>query len=175
MTHLRRDPATGKVELIRDGDPVAKAAEVLEAPDAPVVKAIDEQQYLLCVAWEPGKQDRIAKGVDGARDFMTEVEVEKAAWNLLGKHRGGVAGVAHASYFNPGIDDEHAIVVESYVYRGPDWSLTNTAGEDVVIKSGTWLVGLQCDDEAWGLYKAGRVTGVSVQGQAKRRTMRSPA
>jgi hypothetical protein len=172
VTHLRRDPATGHYELVGD-EPVAKSALEPEPLPVEVVKETAEQRYLLCVAWEPGKQDRIAKGVDGARDFMNEAEVEQAAWRLIAKHRGGVAGVAHASYFNPGLEDEHAVVVESYVYRGPDWALTNTGGEDVVIKSGTWLVGLQCDDYAWGLYKTGRVTGVSTQGAAKRRTVRS--
>lgn len=169
MTHLRRNPETGTWDVITDD--VAKDTSPGELVS--VVKAVTEQKYLLCVAWEPGKQDRIAKGVDGARDFMSEAEVEKAAWGLVAKHKGGQSGLGHASYFTPGLDDDHATVVESYVYRGPDWSLTNTGGDAVVIKSGTWLVGLQCDDLAWDLYKRGQITGASPQGAAIRRTTRS--
>lgn len=180
-THLTRDIATGVFKVVRDdgttvdltdaSTPVAKGD--VDAEVVPVLKANADQQYLLCVAWEPGKHDHIAKGVDGGRDFMTEADVEQAAWGLVAKHAGGASGLGHASFFDPTRTESHAKVVESYVYRGPDWPMKNTAGRDVVIKSGTWLVGLQCDDVAWELYKTGRVTGVSPQGFATRLTPRS--
>jgi hypothetical protein len=63
----------------------------------------------------------------------------------------------------------HADIVESYVYRGPDWDL----GDDVIVKAGDWLIGAILDEPAWQLYKSGRVTGWSPQGSARRITHRS--
>jgi hypothetical protein len=171
MTHLRRDPATGAMLLVRDDEPEPAAKSEPEVVElvADVVKSSSDQQYLLCIAWEPGKDDRIAKGVDGARDFMTAPDVEQAAWRLIAKHAGGQSGLAHASFFDPSRDESHARVVESYIYRGPDWPMTAADGSEVVVKAGAWLVGLECDDVAWAEYKAGRIGGVSVQGRARRR------
>ena len=53
-------------------------------PDpGPVVKSSTEQRYVLGVAYQPGKDDRITTGADGGRDYFTEAELEKAAWSLL--------------------------------------------------------------------------------------------
>ena len=43
----------------------------------------DEQRFVLGIAYMPGKDPRIAKGIDGGRDFFTEAELEKAAWSFL--------------------------------------------------------------------------------------------
>jgi hypothetical protein len=121
-----------------------------------------EQRYLLTVAHQAGPDPRISKGADGARDYFTPEELEKAAWTFLGLgaqiglyHEDGTAG--------------HAEVVESYIYRGPDWTLTAVDGSTQVVKAGDWLVGMICDPVAWRLYKNKMVNGVSVQGAAKRR------
>ena len=123
-----------------------------------------EQRYLLAVAYQPGRDDRITKGADGARDYFTEAELEKAAWRMLDRDTPPVVGLYH-------VDGTcgHARVVESYIYRGPDWSMTAADGSEQVIKSGTWLLGLQCDEMAWRLHKDGHVAGISLQGRAKRR------
>lgn len=123
-----------------------------------------EQRYLLAVAYQPGRDERIAKGVDGGRDFFTEAELEKACWSLLNRDEPPVVGMFHADG-----TVGHARVVESYIYRGPDWELAAVDGSVQVVKSGTWLVGLQCDQVAWEMHKAGQVGGVSLQGVAKRR------
>lgn len=160
---LRRDPISNEFVLVRK-DAAGADVEQLDEP-VEIIKDRTEQQYVLGVAWEPGKQDRITVGRDGGRDFMNEVEVEKAAWRLLAS---GLDGDEVALFHTDGTEG-HARVVESYVYRGPDWSLTNTAGQDVVIKSGTWLVGALLDDPAWHLYKTGRIGGLSTWGTATRR------
>lgn len=121
-----------------------------------------EQRYLLTVAYQPGKDTRIEKGVDGYRDYFTEAELEKAAWSML------QSGAPEVGLWH-GDEVGHAQVVESYIYRGPDWSMTAVDGSTQVIKSGMWLVGLQCDATAWRLYKSGLVNGVSLQGGALRR------
>lgn len=125
---------------------------------------MDEQRYLLAVAYQPGPDDRITKGKDGGRDFFTDAELEKAAWSLLQRDEVPEVGLFH-------LDGTvgHADVVESYIYRGPEWVLKAADGSEQVVKSGMWLVGLICDEVAWDLYKSGRVGGVSLQGRAKRR------
>ena len=118
-----------------------------------------EQRYVLGIAYQAGVDERIAKGLDGARDYFTPAELEKAAWSYLGEG-GRQIGLQH-------MDGTlgQGRVVESYVYRGPDWPI----GDDVVVKSGDWLVGAILDESAWQLYKAGKITGFSPQGVAKRR------
>lgn len=118
-----------------------------------------EQRYVLGIAYQAGPQDRIEKGADGARDMFTPAELEKACWSFLGDG-GQQIGLYHADG-----TAGHARVVESYIYRGPDWQLD----QGVVVKSGDWLVGAILDDPAWALWKAGRITGFSPQGVAKRR------
>jgi hypothetical protein len=60
--------------------------------------------------------------------------------------------------------DGDATVVESYIYRGPDWQ----AADDTVIKAGDWLLGTVWDEHGWQLVKAGLVNGWSPEGGAHR-------
>jgi hypothetical protein len=125
-------------------------------PDTP-------QRYVLGVAYQAGPDPRIKRGADGGRDYFTAEELEKAAWSFL--RNGPSVGLFHGPESTVG----HADVVESYVYRGPDWALN----ENVIVKNGDWLIGAILDDVAWDLYKSGRVTGWSPQGSARRITHRS--
>jgi hypothetical protein len=59
------------------------------------------------------------------------------------------------------------VVVESYVYRGPDWQIP---GNDYMVKSGDWLMGVVWDEATWPDIKSGKVNGFSPQGSATRRT-----
>ena len=127
----------------------------------PVLKACAPQRYVLGVAYHAGRRDHIATGVDGARDFFTKAELEKAAWSFIGK--GMTVGLFHADG-----TEGHATVVESYIYRGPDWTLTDTTGQTQVVKAGDWLVGAQLDPVAWDLWTSGRIDGWSPQGRARR-------
>lgn len=123
--------------------------------------ADEPQRYVLGVAYQAGPDPRIKRGADGGRDYFTEAELEKAAWSFL--RNGPQVGLFHADG-----TEGAAEIVESYVYRGPDWDFG-----DVVVKSGDWLVGAILDETAWRLYKSGRVTGWSPQGSARRITHRS--
>ncbi len=128
-----------------------------------VVKGVPgaEQRYVLGIAYQAGPDPRIAKGMDGARDYFTPAELEKAAWEFL--RNGPRVGMFHVD----GTDEDggQATVVESYVYRGPDWDL----GGGTVVKSGDWLVGAILNERAWELQKSGKLTGWSPQGVATRR------
>ena len=121
-----------------------------------------EQRYVLGIAYQAGPDPRIQKGADGHRDFISAEELEKAAWAFLGK---SLVGIYHADG-----TEGHAVVKESYIYRGPDWHITDILGNELVVKSGDWLVGAVLDEVAWDLYKRGLITGWSPQGGAKRRS-----
>ncbi|MEU8920307.1 XkdF-like putative serine protease domain-containing protein [Kitasatospora sp. NPDC048545] len=122
-----------------------------------------EQRYVLGIAYQAGPDPRIQKGADGGRDFFTADELEKAAWSFL-RDGGSQVGLNHVDGTTGA-----ATVVESYVWRGPDWDL----GDGVVVKAGDWLVGAVLDEPAWRLYKSGRITGFSPQGTARRIPNRS--
>lgn len=121
-----------------------------------------EQRYVLGVAYQAGPDPKIQRGMDGGRDYFSAAELEKAAWSFL--KSGAQVGLFHADG-----TEGAATVVESYVWRGPDWDL----GDGTVVKAGDWLVGAILDESAWALYKSGRVTGWSPQGSARRLTNRS--
>ena len=117
---------------------------------------MDEQRYVLGIAYQAGPDPRIDEGKDGGRDYFTPAELEKAAWRFLQAEH--TVGLGHLNG-----TEGSAEVVESYIYRGPDWPM-----DDVIVKSGDWLVGAILDPVAWELFKAGVIDGWSVQGTARR-------
>lgn len=127
-----------------------------------LVKASDERRYTLTVAYPADRAD-VAVAADGHRDFASKAAVEEAAWNYLLKSPN--VGLWHADG-----TDGAGQVVESYVYRGPDWPLDIGGIAEYVVKSGDWLLGIVWSPEAWELVKEGKIGGVSMQGSAKRRT-----
>lgn len=127
-----------------------------------VVKADAPRRYTLTVAYPANKPD-VAVAQDGHRDFASESAVEEAAWNYL--HKSPKVGLWHKDGTDGAGD-----VVESYVYRGPDWHLTAADGSEQVIKAGDWLLGIRWTPETWPLVEKGLIGGVSPQGRAKRRT-----
>lgn len=126
----------------------------------------EPQRYVLGIAYQAGRDTRIRKGMDGGRDYFTEAELEKAAFSLL--RNGPQSGLFHADG-----TEGAATIVESYIYRGPNWSVTGPDGTVTVVKAGDWLVGAILSEQAWGLYQRGEVTGWSPQGTARRITRRS--
>ena len=122
-----------------------------------------EQRYVLGIAYQAGPDPRIRRGADGGRDYFTSEELEKAAWGFLQK--GAQVGLFHGPDETVGA----ATVVESYIWRGEPWDL----GDGTVVRKGDWLIGAILDERAWRLYKTGRITGFSPQGQARRLTRRS--
>lgn len=135
-----------------------------------VVKSEDETRYTLTVAY-PADSPDTAVARDGFQDFASPETVEKAAWNYMRNAigNGGEIGAFHAD----GTEGSGQLV-ESYVYRGPDWPIVAADGSTQVIKSGDWLIGTIWSEEAYSRFKTGEATGVSVQGDAVRRTP-SPA
>ena len=126
-----------------------------------VVKSEDERRYTLTVAYPADKADT-AVAADGFQDFAGKQAVEDAAWSYLTKSP--AVGLWHKD----GTDGAGS-VVESYIYRGPDWTVKAADGSEHVVKAGDWLLGIQWTAETWPLVKEGRIGGVSMQGKAARR------
>lgn len=119
-----------------------------------------EDRFVLGVAYQCGKDPGISYGADGYRDFASEREIELACHGFM-KTGGQRVGLFHVD----GTDNAgHATVVENYIYRGPDWALT----DGTIVKSGDWLLGAILDETAWDLVKSGKITGWSPQGKARR-------
>jgi hypothetical protein len=130
-----------------------------------VIKSDDELRYTLCVAYPVDTAD-VAKARDGYRDFASAEALRKAAWNFL--DNGGEVGAFHADG-----TDGAGRTVESYILPC-DWVVKATDGEEYTIKAGSWMQGTIWTPEAWELIKSGDITGMSMQGGAKRRAP-SPA
>ncbi len=126
-----------------------------------VVKAESEQRYTLTVAYPANKADA-AVAADGYKDFASKAAVEDAAWSYLTKSP--VVGLWHADG-----TDGAGQVVESYIYRGPDWTVKAADGTEHTVTAGDWLLGIQWDQASYEDVKAGRIGGVSMQGKAARR------
>lgn len=123
-----------------------------------VFKSEPERRYTLGLAYGANLPD-VGKAADGYRDFAGVTALEDAAWSFLRK--GAQVGLDHADG-----TEGHGTVVESYIYRGPDWPQEN----GYVVKAGDWLVGTVWDEPTWAGIKDGRWNGYSPQGSARRRT-----
>lgn len=125
-----------------------------------VFKAVEESRYTLGLAYPALKPD-VGKAMDGFRDFAGPEVVEKAAWGYARDHR--QIGLMHADG-----TEGAGEVVESYIYRGPDWCMKGVDGTDVTVVAGDWLLGVQWSPDAWTAIKSGEVKGYSFHGKARR-------
>lgn len=126
-----------------------------------VLKTEDERRYTLTVAYPANKADA-SVAADGYRDFAGPQAVEDACWAYTTKSR--QVGLWHEDGTDGAGD-----VVESYIYRGPDWTVEAADGSEQVIKAGDWLLGIRWSEQTWPLVKQGLIGGVSMQGTASRR------
>lgn len=136
----------------------ATLAAITPDDDADVAKGT-EQQFVLGVAYQAGPDPRIAKGVDGGRDYFEAAELEKACWSFA------LNGQEHGLFHVEGTTGA-ARSVENFINRHPvPWIVA----PDLIVRKGDWLQGLLLDDRAWALHKAGKINGLSPQGLARRR------
>ncbi len=129
-----------------------------------VVKASNERRYTLGLAY-PAMRPDCAKAADGFVDFIRPDKLENAAWSWMAHHR-------EINLFHSKKSEHQARgeVVESYIYRGPDWEIATKSGKITTIMAGDWLVGAIWDETAWPLVKASLVNGWSPEGGARRIT-----
>jgi hypothetical protein len=123
-----------------------------------------EQHYILAVFHQAGPDPRIAKGVDGSRDYFTKEELQKACWSLM------QSGRPECGLFHLDGTQGRGQIVESFLWPegAPDWTLTAHDGSQQVIKSGDWLGKILPDAFSWELVEKGLVGGVSIQGLSRR-------
>lgn len=134
-------------------------AAALGATRVSVLKSQQRQRYTLTVAY-PAYQ--VTKGeADGHGEYIDPQDLERVAWTYLAKHR--QIGLYHADG-----TIGHGTVVESYVWRAPDWAVKDAAGRVQVVKTGDWLLGVQWDPVAWDLITSRRANGLSIQGRARK-------
>lgn len=148
----------------------AKATWDGETVATRVVKSEPERRFTLHVVYPADKAD-VAVALDGHRDFARKSVVEDAAWNWLRRfHKVGAFHTKEqADAAGSVLMDDAAEPVESYIYRGPDWTIKAADGSEQVVKSGDWCAGFIWTPEAWELVKSGKIGGVSVEGKARRR------
>lgn len=145
----------------RTAGATSKGLAPAELAACQVLKKSEERRYTLGLAYPANRPD-VGLAADGFRDFAPTDVLENAAWSFLRK--GGGVGLHHQKGTTG-----HGEVVESYLYRGPDWCITAPDGSDQVIKSGDWLIGVVWDEPTWASIKAGEINGFSPQGGARRR------
>jgi hypothetical protein len=101
--------------------------------------------------------------VDAQGDTYSRDEVRKAAWNYMAHFRN--VGLMHKGLVNGKVD-----LVESYIAP----VAMSVGGSDV--PEGTWLLGLRVNDDGlWGDIKAGKLTGLSIGGFAKKEQLQQRA
>jgi hypothetical protein len=132
-----------------------------------LAKAEPEQRYTLNVIYPANKAD-VVRAMDKHRDFASPAVVEKAAWDYMRNYRN--VGMCHtpeqaASVGVELLQKDAADLVESYIYRGPDWQVS----DDLLVKAGDWLGGFIWSVPAWNAIKDGILGGTSVEGGARRR------
>lgn len=109
-------------------------------------KSEDERQLVYGVVYEPDTYD-------SDEDFMTAVEIEKAAHFFMKEAR----HIDKQHDFESGVGE----VVESYIAPA-DFSI-----DDVEIKKGSWVLATKASDEIWEQIKSGEITGYSMAGLAE--------
>lgn len=131
-----------------------------------------DEEDVVIKALVPGVPKRYVLGVasaaddlDGHGEFTSAEEVEKAAWNYARNHR-------RIGFFHVDGTETHADLVESYIYRGPDWVTTDIDGNEQVIKAGDWLLGGILDEPGFDLVLKRKADGWSMDGLARRRKHR---
>lgn len=140
---------------------LSKAARLVAKQEfVPIIKN-EEQRFTLSVVYPCSKAGEPEPDFHG--DVMTAIELEKSAWQYMSKgtdriglmHRPGTTGAGR--------------VVESYIWRGPEWKLEKDAGGlPQSVSPGDWVMGIIWNEDVWPTVKSGQMRGVSLQGAARK-------
>lgn len=133
-----------------------------------VVKAATPQRFTLGLAY-PALRHDVARARDGHIDFASPEALEKCAWEYMTRYR--EIGMWHKDGTSG-----HADVVESYIWRAPDWPTGARLpdGSELVIKAGDWMLGAVWDEHGWEQVQSGLINGWSPQGGCIRDYMPAP-
>lgn len=136
--------------LVLSADAVPVSVDAVDE-NADVGEQAPEEQK----AWAPVL---IPDEVDKQGDVIPSVEIEQAAHRFLADHR-------H-------VDTDHDLLdgagapIESWTLKQPQTFMLPDGSESREYPAGTWMMGVQFADEAWGRVKAGELTGFSIYGEA---------
>jgi hypothetical protein len=156
-TNVYRIEAVGKRAYFLAEGGKAERIEYHRKDAFVTVQKSEKMRYTLGAVYAPGE-------VDFHGDTMTEAELEKAAWAFAKKD--GLTkrvGLMHQSGTDGAGD-----IVESYIYRGPEWKFKDTKGNEQTIVPGTWMLGTVWTPESWTKIERGAVNGYSLQGVARK-------
>lgn len=126
-----------------------------------MVKSDSAKRYTLTMGYPANKADQ-GVALDGNIDFAGPDAIEKAAWDYMQNPEVGL-------WHDDGTTTGAGRVVESYIYRGPDWAIKAVNDSEVTIKAGDWLLGIVWGEETWPDVVEGRIGGTSMEGTAARR------
>lgn len=116
-----------------------------------VRKDADEDQVAFAPVLIPGE-------VDKQGDVIPDHEIERAAWDYLKHFRK--------------VDTDHDLLdgkgtpVESYTLKDDRTFDLPDGGESREYPAGTWVLGIEFEDESWGRVKSGDLSGLSIYGGA---------
>ena len=108
----------------------------------------DEKQIVYGIVYSPDK-------IDADNEFMSAEDIEKSAHNFLKDFR-NIDG-NHDFVTKCGEPVESTILIEDTMYG------------DRLVKKGSWVLAVECTDEAWEKIKKGEFTGFSLAGKTKKR------
>lgn len=120
-----------------------------------VVKQDDsdvEQQVAFAPVLVPGEADRQG-------DVIPPHEIERAAWDYLKHYR--KVDSDHDLLDGAGVPVESFTLKDSATFDKPDGSTSREYPD------GTWVLGIEFDDETWKRVKDGELQGLSIYGGAK--------
>lgn len=157
----RRTPTS-----IRDVEQIATESEVrkllAKLDRLPVFKAAEER-FVLGIVLEPNDGEGGAPlDPDSQQDIYSAEEIRQAAHLWMIKFRN--VGFMHSRLIKQGVH-----VLESYI-APVDFDVPGADGTVRHIRKGTWLLALRiADNKLWRKVKAGKLTGLSIGGEAHRR------
>lgn len=139
-------------DSVADSFPLAPPAADLKLKSR-IFRSAPEQRYTLSVAYPVAE-------FDAHKNFANAEALERAAWDYMRSSR--QVGLMHDRGTAKGATTGSGELVESYIYRGPDWKIA-----DQVVTNGDWLAGIIWSPEAWEYVKMpGGMSGLSFQGMS---------
>jgi hypothetical protein len=136
-------------------------AELEKSRYAPVFKSGEAQRYTLGVCYPSSGEGSDEADFHG--DVMRSEELEKSAWGFMDKAAADRVGLMHKAGTSGS-----GRVVESYIWRGPAWTMKDVSGQEQEVTPGSWMLGVVWEPEAWGAIKRGEINGYSLQGAARK-------
>lgn len=122
----------------------------------------DEERYVLAIVLEPNDgADGVPLEPDAQGDIYSAEDIRLTAHEFMSAYRR--IGLQHQIV----LPTNAVVIVESFLAPA-DFEMETTGGETYSVRKGTWFLGLKViDDGLWADVKAGKLTGLSMEGFAR--------